>query len=640
MILLALLLNLPIAYLLALSFKNKEKYQKITDFVGTRIARKAYIRGFVIISLLAIMVGGFFLLISFGATDQHLHGVFSRLAPLMFSTVTSGVATLLFLYFNDLVPIKKLVLIRAQILEPVLLSILLLFFLTIGAGSIQNKSYTADEFKHYRYGKNMLELDSTRFDDSKMPFSALNAIPKKIIPLISNKYLSPRLVDPFLTGRIFTILFSMGIAYFVYRWARSLYGVYAGFFAILLYVLDPNIIAHSRLITTDIYAVGMILLTLYSFWHFCNNKNWKNFFLSAIVLGISQLAKYTSAYLYPMLLIIALIRIFPTWAESFRKGQYNDIWKDLKSSFKYVLLFLIISLLIINAGFLFNRTFTPLEEYSFRSELFQSIQEKLSPIGSIPIPVPYPYLEGLDWVKERERTGAGYGNIYLFGEVREGEGFNGYYIYASLLKVPIATQIFIISAILLFIIKRKNFNFSKNEIFLFIPIGFFFIYFNFLFRTQIGIRFYLVLFPFLYILSGALVSKWASTRKSLKFIVLGLIIWVATSVISAYPNYIQYFNELIGDRRNAYKYLIDSNLDWDQEKGQLRLYLRAHPEADYQPEIPRYGTIIMSPNELVGMWYEEEFRWLRDNFQPTDTIEDVYLIYEISKDEFEEVFGR
>ena len=48
----------------------------------------------------------------------------------------------------------------------------------------------------------------------------------------------------------------------------------------------------------------------------------------------------------------------------------------------------------------------------------------------------------------------------------------------------------------------------------------------------------------------------------------------------------------------------------------------------------------MSPNELVGIWDEDEFRWLRDNFQPLDTIEDVYLIYQISEDEFTEVFGR
>ena len=485
-----------------------------------------------------------------------------------------------------------------------------------------------------------LKLDSSRFDDSKMPFSTLNAIPKKVIPLIINHYLSPDLVDPFLLGRVITIFFSMGIAYFLYQWAKSLYGIYAGFFAMLLYILDPNIIAHSRLITTDMYAVGMILLTLYTFWRFCNHKTWKNFFLSAIVLGISQLAKYTSIYLYPILLVIILIRVFPTWTAHFRKKQYLLIWKDIKTGFKYAILILVISLIIINLGFLFNRTFTPLEDYSFRSELFQSIQENLSEIGFIPVPIPYPYLEGLDWVKERERTGAGYGNIYLLEEIRIGEGFSGYYIYASLLKVPIATQIFIILSAILYISKRKDFDFMRNEVFLFIPIAFFFIYFNFLFRTQIGIRFYLVLFPFLYIFSGAIILSWASTRKSFKIITLALTIYLATSVISSYPNYIQYFNELIWDRRNTYKYLIDSNLDWYQEKDKLHRYLESHPEAKYQPKRPSYGTIIMSPNELVGIWDEDEFRWLRDNFQPLDTIEDVYLIYQISEDEFTEVFGR
>ena len=639
MIFLLVLCDLFVAYLLVFSFKNQEIYRKMLRLVEERILREAFLKAIIIVSLLATMAGALFLLLSFVTVDEYLHGVFSRLAPLMFLTVTNGALTLLFLCFNDLISKDELALIRIQIVETALLSILLLFFLAINVGSIQNKSYTADEFRHYRYGMNMLELNSSRFDDSKMPFSALNAIPKKIASLISNQYLNPRLADP-LTGRIFTILFSMVIAYFVYCWARSLYGALAGFFAILLYILDPNIIAHSRLITTDIYAVGMILLTLYTFWLFCNNKNWKSLLFSAVMLGLCQLAKYTGAYLYLILLSIALIRVFPAWATSFRRKQYLNVWKDLKSGVKYVLIFLTISMVIINLGFLFNRTFTPLEDYSFRSELFQSIQAKLSKVGFMPVPVPYPYLEGLDWVKQRERTGAGYGNIYLFGEVREGEGFNGYFIYASLLKVPISTQVFIMLAFVLYLLGRKEFNFIKNEIFLLAPVIFFFIYFNFFFRTQIGIRFYLIIFPFIYIFCGGLIRRWISMRKGRQVFIVGLLVYLGASVLFAYPNYISYFNELVWDPRNAYKYLIDSNLDWKQAERQLNYYLKTHPTAQFQPEQPTFGTIVVSPNDLAGMWYVEEFQWLRDNFYPQATIEDVYLIYEISEAEFEEVFGQ
>ena len=61
---------------------------------------------------------------------------------------------------------------------------LILFFIVFNFLSMQNKTRTADEDKHYSYGMNILNLNSDRlqlpsgiFDDSKMPITALNALP-------------------------------------------------------------------------------------------------------------------------------------------------------------------------------------------------------------------------------------------------------------------------------------------------------------------------------------------------------------------------------------------------------------------------------------------------------------------------------
>jgi len=75
-------------------------------------------------------------------------------------------------------------------------------------------------------------------------------------------------------------------------------------------------------------------------------------------------------------------------------------------------------------------------------------------------------------------------------------------------------------------------------------------------------------------------------------------------------------------------------------KNQLDIYLKANSTAQFQPEQPTFGTIVVSPNDLAGMWYVDEFQWLRDNFYPQATIDEVYLIYEISEAEFEKVFGQ
>ena len=53
-----------------------------------------------------------------------------------------------------------------------LIIILFIAFVSVVA---QEKSLMADEAKHYKYGMNILNGDSDRFDDSKMPVSALNA---------------------------------------------------------------------------------------------------------------------------------------------------------------------------------------------------------------------------------------------------------------------------------------------------------------------------------------------------------------------------------------------------------------------------------------------------------------------------------
>jgi len=653
---------------------NKSFNSQLVRMIGALFSQKKYFATLILVSLFLIFAGLLFLISLFFITDEFIMGILVRILPWIFFLTTLSLQVLLFFYFNDLVSEKTLVENRVYLSNQLILFSLFFCFILINLGSIQKKSFTTDELFHYQYGANILDLNSDRFDDSKMPFSALNAIVPKVLAWLLHQE-KIHLTYP-LSGRIFTILFSTFSSYFVYRWSRSLYGRLAGFFSFFLYVTDPNIIAHSRLITTDIYATGMILITLYSFWLFSKKKgslgisgverrcggvlraphakhphiyplprqfpesqkkNWKYAFLSAVSLGLSQLAKYTSAYLYPLLAGIVIIQEFPVWKELIQTRAFRELWKKSIKGFKYMFFYALISLVIINIGFLFNRTLTPLNEYTFRSELFQTIQAELSAFGSLPIPVPYPYLEGLDWVKERERTGHGTGSIYLFGELHEVELFNGYFIFAALLKVPIAVQILIALGIIKFILERSKHDFLKNELFLIAPIIFFFIYFNFLFRTQIGIRFYLVIFPFLYILCGNLLQTWSVMRKGAKIFFVGLSGFLIGSVAAAYPHYIPYFNEFIGDQKNAYKYLIDSNLDWYQAEWYLHQFLEQNPEAIYEPLEPTSGLIVVSPNRLVGLFDPDKFRWLRENFEPVDTIADVYLVYDLSVDEIEQI---
>jgi hypothetical protein len=508
-------------------------------------------------------------------------------------------------------------------------------FLLISFTSLRHKTLTYDEKWHYLYGARILRLDSDRFDDSKMPFSAFNALPRKFAPLFQSGEIQNYL-EKIQVGRFATVIFSALLGYLVFYWSKTLYGFIPGLFSLFLYIFDPNIIAHSQLVTTDIYAALMILLAMFTFWRFSNNPTWKTGFIAALTLGIAQLAKYTCAYLYPIFLIVILVRQIPRLREFNRDSWRTELRSSLASFIKYCALFVAVSLVVINIGFLFNDTGTPLGEYEFDSDLFNGIQSTFEPFANIPVPVPYPYLQGLDAVSYKERTGAYYGRTYLMGELHQAEGFPGYYFIASIFKVPIAIQVLIVGSIAYYFVHYKKYKFLENEVYFLAPILFFILYFNFLFRAQIGFRFILVIFPLLYTFMGKLAQNFLNFHKRSKFALLLLLGYLVGSVLSYHPHYLTYFSEFVGERKFAYKYLADSNLDWGQSEFYLEQYLDEHPDAVYQPLYPTSGTIVVSPNHLTGILRNpEHYAWLRDNFEPAGTIANTYLIYEIDPEDLQ-----
>ena len=507
-------------------------------------------------------------------------------------------------------------------------SILLMFFI-FNAFSVQSRDKTIDEPRHYKYGMNLLKGDSTRFDDSKMPVSAWNALPAKIAEFLPDGFLKI-LLSKYLVARLMTTVFSMVVGLVVFLWTRNLYGLIPALFSLALYVLDPNIIAHSQLVTTDAYAMGMILISCYWLWKFAESRRWQDGIILSIMLGLAQLTKYTALGLYPLCASALLAHDWSFLRSVFHSAGWRGIGQAAIRYVKYLLVAMLISILIINVGFLFNRTFESFSNYQFRSDVFQGLQQNISFI----VPTPYPYLEGLDWVVQRERTGIGYGLIYLFGILQD-QGFQGYYFIASLYKEPIATQLFEVAALVTYSFnKQRRATFWRNEIFLLLPVLFFATYFNFFYNAQIGIRYYLVLFPLLFVFTGNLFSNWNGFLPWQKSLSIGLMIYLAISVLSYYPYYITYFNELVWNKTQTYKILADSNLDWGQSKSDVQRYFADHQNAKRPSARPESGQFVVSVNRLVGVSTDpQRFAWLRENFEPIKTVANSYLIYDISQDD-------
>jgi len=304
----------------------------------------------------------------------------------------------------------------------------------------------------------------------------------------------------------------------------------------------------------------------------------------------------------------------------------------------YAFATILIVILVINLGFLFNRTLTPLGEYNFRSDLFQLVQTRLHNLSKLPVPLPYPFLEGLDLVRYYERTGHNLGKVYLLGQLSKTEGFRRYFLITSLVKVPIAIQLAFLAALVVYLARWKIRRFLENELFLLGPVVFFAIYFTFFFRAQIGVRFFLVAFPFVHIFCASLLTGWSEGSRRQWIIAAVLSVYLIASSMSYYPHFVPYFNEFVPDRRLAYKVLADSNLDWGQAGWYLQQYWAEHPEIVIDPDVPTAGRIVVSVNSLVGITAEPEtYRWLRENFKPVETVAYTYLVYEINPEELAKI---
>jgi hypothetical protein len=520
---------------------------------------------------------------------------------------------------------------------------LLAFLLVLHLTSLRHKELTYDEPTHYQYGCRVLEGTPRRvsaINSSTMPFSSLHGMTSECLAVLANTLgcsVDRSWNGQIKRGRYATIVMSLLLALYVSGWSYELYGRNGALLSLSLFVFDPNLLAHGQLVTADLPAALMTTMALYHFWRFLKFGGTGRAFGSAVTLGLSQLAKYSCIYLYPIFLVIALLYV--RWRPIGETGD-SVSRQHLQALRRWSLttaLFAGVSVLIINLGFVFDGIGTPLSGYAFKDPFFKKLQA--TPVlRNIPLPLPVPYLQGLDLIKYEERMGIAWGNLYMAGKLRVNHhdgtlrGFPGYYFYAALFKVPIAKQVIFLIVLAGFLFQRgeRTAVLRREELLLLVPIFIYWTYFNFFFNTQIGIRHILPVFALATVFCGRLLADPVS--KFLQFTALTLTAWVSVSTLSYYPHFLSYFNELVPDRKLAYRYLADSNLDWGGNEWYLAEYTRRHSGVIVEPDKPQTGRIVVPVNMLVGIRNPERYRWLREHFFPVDQIAYSFLVYDVKKE--------
>lgn len=406
-----------------------------------------------------------------------------------------------------------------------------------------------------------------------------------------------------LQARIASLLvFSVPLLAVIAVWARSLFGPAAALLALALAAFSPTLLAHAPLATPDAALAATGLLAI---WLFRRDEGRRALAWGA-ALGLALLAKVSALLLLPILGALALVHA---------RGRVVAALRALAPG-------LAAAWLVLHLGYGFEGTF----DWPGKAELVQRIPSPLARAGAwvAAAAVPRPYLHAVG--RQSHVALAGWRN-YLLGEVST-DGWPHYYAVALALKETIPFLALLAAAVFALRATRRR---LADEVALLLPFLVFFAVFS-LGRVQIGIRYLLPAFPFLYVFASRLAGLpggWGRPARVAAAVVAAL---HATATLRAGPDHIAYFNELAGGPENGYRYLADSNLDWGQNRSRARRWAEGRGAAFDPVQPPAQGLVVVSANRLLGLTdTEDRYRGLRETRAPVGRIGANWLVFDLDQ---------
>jgi 4-amino-4-deoxy-L-arabinose transferase-like glycosyltransferase len=375
-------------------------------------------------------------------------------------------------------------------------------------------------------------------------------------------------------ARMAASLLTILAALLVFATAYEMFAPAVGLLALLLFVFEPNLIAHGSLVTTDMGMTLFLLATVYSFYRYVKNPSVARLVLTGLCAGLALASKHSAVLLWPILLLLA-------FAETMQHDPDSKLALGgrLKCALRFAGSLAVVGVLSVGILWTFYGFHFPMRPQGpavilafnqYVPHMHHPIAEKLLTTLARYHLLPEAYLFGFADVAITPQ----HFSSYLFGTVYlHGRWF--YFPAAFLIKSTIG---FLLLLLLLPVaIAMRSTRRRRELLFLAIPAA---VYFLAAMKSDfnIGIRHILPVYPFLLILGAYTAwelgrSRQASPNKMWLYVVSALVLLHVVSSARAFPNYIPYANEIWGGPANTYKFLTDSNVDWGQQLKLTKKYL-------------------------------------------------------------------
>ncbi len=353
---------------------------------------------------------------------------------------------------------------------------------------------------------------------------------------------------------VLTLLF--GIALFAYT--RYVGGPVAAVLAVIMFSLEPTILAHGRVVQTDVPAAFAYMLFFFTLQRLVDLQSTRRAAEFGLAGGLALVVKFSLIITFPIF-VVAILSL--SWRHYRTGAPFSRFAIKIGAA-------VVALLLVVNIAYYFKRD--PLlpanreaviQEWPTHNTALSRSFHALSTI------VPPTYLFGVFVITVHNELGH-YASV-LGNYSRTGWWY--YFPLAFALKTTVPFLLVSVAALL----------WSTWEIIhhrerrLLLPVLAIVLYAALSMKSQIniGVRHFLPVFPFLFILGGAFLAQLLARHKRPALIaIVVLFSWMASETLRTFPNYIPYMNQLAWKHPHWY-YLSDSNVEWGDDTGELAQYL-------------------------------------------------------------------
>lgn len=364
--------------------------------------------------------------------------------------------------------------------------------------------------------------------------------------------------------RVPMIALTVALGILIFIFARELFGARAAVLAVVLFSLEPTVLAHGRVVQTDMPAAFGYLLVCFMLHRYLRARTWQRAGALGAACGLAFLAKFSMLIIGPPLAAIFAVLL---WRAP-RTGPRR------KALMAHATLASLIALLLINAAYYFHSRELTNADALWIAQSFPSYKAAVSSaVRPLSYLLPTDMVIGILW--QFWHNGEGH-PASLLGMYRA-TGWWYYFPVAFALKVSLPFLLLSLAS-LVWCVHDLISNRDKKILIILIPFAIYTIFVLFS-RINIGVRYYLPAYPFLFIAGGASLD-WLLRRPARRFgvgIAAALLCWMGVEAVRAYPDQMTYFNQLAASRPHWW-YLSDSNVEWGDDVPQLAAYLKARGE--------------------------------------------------------------